>query len=42
MKKFFNSFCRIVVFSFSASNEKMLYGEGFITGYTKRRLITSE
>ena len=27
---------------FSASNEKMLYGERFITGYTKRRLFVGE
>ena len=48
MKKFFYSFCRIVVFffsniiKFSASNEKTFYGEEFITGYTKRRLIICE
>ena len=44
--KFFYSFCGIVIFAdmikFSASNEKMLNGERFITGYTKRRLIIRE
>ena len=46
-KKFLNSFCGIVVLfaeiiKFSASNEKMLNGERFITVYTKRRLFVSE
>ena len=45
-KKFFYSFCGIVFFAdmieFSASNEKMFYGERFITGYTKRRLFVGE
>ena len=27
---------------FNASNEKMLNGERFITGYTKRRLLVGE
>ena len=44
--KFFYSFCSIVFFShiikFSAINEKMLNGERFITGYTKRRLFVGE
>ena len=45
-KKFFYSFCGIVFFSnmikFSASNEKMLNGERFITGYSKRRLFVGK
>ena len=40
LKSCFYSFCGIIFISdiikFSASNEKMLNGEMFITGYTKR------
>ena len=35
-----NIFCRMI--KFNASNEKMLNGERFITGYTKRRLLVGE
>ena len=46
LKSFFYSFCSIIFISdiikFSASNEKMLNGERFITGYTKRRLLIGE
>ena len=31
-----------VISKFSASNEKMLNGERFIIGYTKRRLFVGE
>ena len=44
-KKFFYSFCGIVfsdIIEFSASNKKMLNGERFITGYTKRSLFVSQ
>ena len=45
-KKFFYSFCDIIfiadMIKFSASKEKMLNGERFITGYTKRRLLVGE
>ena len=45
-KKFFYSFCGIIFFAdiikFSSSNEKMLNGERFITGHTKRRLLVVE
>ena len=30
------------IIKFSASNEKMLNGEKFITGYTNRRLLVGE
>ena len=30
------------IIKFNASNEKMLNGERFITGYTKRRLLVGE
>ena len=30
------------IIKFSASNEKMLNGERFITGYTKRRLFVGK
>ena len=46
LKSSFYSFCGVVFFAdkikFSASNEKMLNGERFITGYTKRRMFVSE
>ena len=45
-KKFSYSFCGKIfiadMIKFSASNEKMLNGERFITGYTKRRLLIGE
>ena len=44
--KSFYSFCGIILFAdiikFSASSEKMLNGERFITGHTKRRLFVGE
>ena len=46
LKSFFYSFCGIIfiadMIKFSASNEKMLNGERFITYYTKRRLLVGE
>ena len=45
-KKFFDSFSGKIsisdIIKFCASNEKMLNGERFITGYTKRRLFVGE
>ena len=45
-KNFFYSFCGIIsisdIIKFSASNEKMLNSERFITGYTERRLLVGE
>ena len=46
LKSSFTVFCGIMFISdiikFSASNEKMLNVERFITGYTKRRLLVGE
>ena len=47
LKSSFTVFFRYSIFfsdiiKFSASNEKMLNGERFITGYTKRRLLVGE
>ena len=46
LKSFFYSFCGIIfnadIIKFSASNEKMLNGKRFITGYTERRLLIGE
>ena len=42
-KKFFYSVCGIAdIMKFNSSNEKMLNGERFITGYTKGRLLVGE
>ena len=45
-KKFFDSFSGKIsisdIIKFCVSNEKMLNGERFITGYTKRRLFVGE
>ena len=46
LKSSLTVFCGIIfiadIIKFYASNEKMLNGERFITGYTKRRLLVGE